>query len=120
MKKILIPLTAIAILALSSCATSRRPSSAIFTCHFKAKAGDAERSFEFIPDDHSLIVDKADIALEESDFASGSFVYKTRKSEKDWKGELIFVSYEKRPQVYLKFQKSPLSSELISIVRECE
>lgn len=120
MKKILIPLITIAVSALSSCATSRRPSSAIFTCQFKAKVGGAERSFEFIPDDHALFIDKTDIALEESDFAAGSFVYKTQKSEKDWKGELIFVSYEKRPQVYIKLQKSPLSSELISIGNECE
>ncbi len=109
------------LLGLTACASSpRRPSSTIFTCHFVEKIGGSEKHFEFVPDDHALIIDKADIAMVESDFASGAYVYRSAKKEKDWKAELVFTSYEQRPQIYLKLEKSPLAQTPVTIIKECE
>jgi hypothetical protein len=106
---------------LGACSSSpRKPSSTIYTCHFSEKIGDTVKQFEFIPDDHSLLVDKADVALEESDFATGGYIYKTFKKEKDWKAELVFMSYEPKARVYLKLLKSPVAAEPVTIIKDCE
>jgi|GEM_PF-940111 len=111
----------VVLLSLTACASSpRRPSSTIFTCHFTEKIGGSEKHFEFVPDDHALIIDKSDIAMVESDFASGAYVYRSAKKEKEWQAELVFTSYEQRPQIYLKLDKSPFNQTPLSIVKECE
>lgn len=109
------------LLGLSACAQGpRKPSSTIFTCRFSEKIGGSVKQFEFIPDDHALIVDRVDVAVEESDFASGAFVYRTLKKDKEWKGELVFTSYEKKPHIYLNLQKSPISSSPVTLMKSCE
>ena len=109
------------ILTFAACSQApRKPSSTIYTCHFSENIQGAEKHFEFVPDDHSLLVDKADVAMEESDFVSGGYVYKSQKAEKEWKAELVFMSLEPKAQVYLKLLKSPLSSSPLTIVKDCE
>lgn len=111
----------VVLLGLTACASSpRKPSSTIFTCHFTEKIGESVKRFEFVPDDHALIIDKTDIAMVESDFATGGYVYRSSKKEKDWKAELVFTSYEQRPQIYLKLEKSPFSPTPLTILKECE
>lgn len=114
-------LIALMLLGLAACAQGpRKPSSTIFTCRFSEKIAGSVKHFEFIPDDHALMVDKTDVAFEESDFASGAFVYRTLKKDKEWKGELVFTSYEQKPHVYLNLQKSPLSSSPLTLMKSCE
>lgn len=114
-------MTILGLVMFSSCSSGpRKPSSIIYTCQFSEKVGDTVRHFEFVPDDHSLMVDKTDIAFEESDFASGAYVYRTLKKNSDWKAELVFVSYEPKARVYLKLMKSPLNTAPVSIIKDCE
>jgi uncharacterized protein YcfL len=122
MKKTLLILAAF--IALAGCSSTpkngmRDPNSKVFNCHFDESVEGKKVNFDFIPEDQSLVVGDTKITMDENDFTSGGFVYKSAKVERDWDVKLEFISYDKDPAVKITMSRSPYSKNPVFISKTC-
>lgn len=99
----------------------RSPNSENYSCRFSSSVAGNEHEFEFIPGENELLIKSSgrstSLAVVESDFSEGGFVFKHKTSV--WDLNLVFTSYKTSPHVKLSFIKSPWSKSPLVVEQSC-
>lgn len=99
----------------------RSPNSENFSCRFNSIVAGSDVEFEFIPEENQLLIKSSggstSLALIESDFSEGGFVFKHQTST--WDLNLVFTSFKTSPHVKILFKKSPWSKTPLVVEQSC-
>ncbi len=103
---------------------TRKPTSESFICNINADLNGKEYNFKFNPEEHQLLVNSPkesdQIAMMESDFSEGGYVYKNATKGLQWDIQVVLTSYKNNPHLKLAIYKSPFSSENLVIEKVCQ